>query len=361
MKHLYLTVVYFCTAFFVLGCSATKEYALSALEPAKVGLSTTITKIGIINENAASEKSAYKTRMEQLLSAKNRQLEKVGIEAAIVGLFNELQKDQRFDTIQLILTEVNESKGLGDTIDAIAWSAIRDICETHGVDAIFSLAYYETDTQVSLKKKAVEEQNMLRQMVKVSGLEITLETLIENGWRIYDPYNQKVIDEIVFNEQITATGQGSNPLYALENIEDRRETVSEQSTQAGSLYGRRLLPQEKEVMRDYYVRGSNKLVEAKKLTIEGHLEAAADLWKMETTHENDNIKAKACFNMAFYQETQGRYTSALDWAEKAYAHIPNKRAFAYLKTLENRIDQSKIVQEQLQRSRLSASVELDSN
>jgi uncharacterized protein DUF6340 len=362
-KHIraihYLPIAFIGFTLFLNSCSATKEYALNALEPATVDLSTTITKIGIINESTASEKSAYKTRMEQLLSAKNQQLEKEGIEAAIIGLFNELQKDQRFDTIQLIPTEVNESKGLGDTVDAIAWLAIREICDTHGVDAIFSLAYYETDTQVSFKKKVVKEQNMLRQMIKISGHEITLETLIENGWRIYDPYNQKVIDEIVFNEQVTATGQGSNPLYALEDIGDRRETVLEQSTQAGSLYGRRLLPQEKEVVRDYYVRGSNKLVEAKKLVIEGHLEVAADLWKVETTHENDNIKAKACFNMAFYQETQGRYTSALDWAEKAYDHAPSKRAFAYLKILENRIDQSKIVQEQLQRSRLSASVELD--
>jgi hypothetical protein len=362
-KHIrsinYLPVAFIGFTLFLNSCSATKEYALSALEPATIDLSTTITKIGIINESTASEKSAYNTRMEQLLSAKNRQLEKDGIEAAIVGLFNELQKDQRFDTIQLIPTEVNESRGLGDTVETIAWSVIKEICDSHGVDAIFSLAHYEADTQVSVKKKTVKEHNMLRQMEKVQGHEITLETLIENGWRIYDPYHQKVIDEIVFNEKITTTGQGSNTLYALEDIGDRRETVLEQSTQAGSLYGRRLLPQEKKVVRDYYVRGSNKLVKAKKLVVVGRLEPAADLWKVETTNENNNIKAKACFNMAFYQETQGRYTSALDWAEKAYAHVPNKMAFAYIKTLEDRMVQNKIIQQQLQRSQLSASMELE--
>lgn len=243
-KYPYLIVVLIVLASTLTSCSITKDYTLSALEPASVDLASTITKIGIINESNTSQKSEYHTRFEQILSAKDHQLEKDGIDAAISGLFDELVKDQRFDTVQLIHTELNNSRGLSETADAISWDAIKEICDAHGVDAIFSLAYYEADTQVSVKKKKIEEQNMLRQYVKVEGHEITLETLIANGWRIYDSYNQKVIDELVFNDQITSTGTGTNEMDALYDISDRREAVLDQSKHSGSSYGLRLLPQE---------------------------------------------------------------------------------------------------------------------
>ena len=339
-------------------CSATKQHTLSALEPASVDLATTITKIGIINESSTSRQSEYNTRIEQILSSKDHQLEKDGIEAAISGLFDELVKDQRFDTVQVIHTEVNNSQGLGEMADIISWQAIKAICDAHNVDAIFSLAYYEADTQISVKKKKIQEQNMLRQYVKVNGHEITLETLIENGWRIYDPYNQQVIDELVFNDQITSTGTGANEMDALYDISDRREAVLDQSKHTGSSYGSRLVPQEQDVIRDYYVRGSEKFITAKKKAAEGDWLAASALWEEEVAHENARIKAKACYNMAFYNEMKGNYQTALEWIEKAVEHDNNKANLTYKKALQKRITDSKLALQQLERSNLSASLEL---
>lgn len=358
-KYTYYFAVLLGLLLSLVSCSATKQHTLSALEPASVDLASTITKIGVINESSASAKSDYKTRIEQILSAKDEQLQKDGIDAAISGLFDELTKDQRFDTVHLIHTKVNNSRGLGDTVDNISWDVVKEICDANNVDAIFSLAYYEADTQISVKKKKIAEQNMLRQYVKVAGHEITLETLIENGWRIYDPYNQLVIDELVFNEQITSTGTGTNEMDALYDISDRREAVLDQSKLAGTSYGLRLLPQEQDVVREYFVKGSDKLIEAKKLASEENWEGAANLWEEEVTNENAKIKAKACYNMAFYNEMNGKYQAALDWAEKATGHDSNKVTMSYKEVLEKRITDSKLALEQLERSNLSASLELE--
>ena len=339
-------------------CSATKQHTLSALEPASVDLATNITKIGIINESTASRRSEFKTRLEQMLSQRDHNLEKEGISAAITGLFEELQKDQRFDAIQLIADVKISGEGLV-TSENIPWQTIKEICDTHKVDAIFSLAYYEADTQLSLKKTAVKEQNMMRQMVKVPGHEVTLETLIENGWRIYDPYHQTVLDELVFNEQITSSAQGTNPVYALNAITDRRDAVLEQSMQAGSSYGKRLLPQEKELVREYYIRGTEKFMEAKRLAAEGNWEAAAVLWEQETAHTTIKIQAKACYNMAFYNEMNDNLEGAMEWAQKASDLDENTAATAYLLALKERMAQNKIITQQLQRSQLSASLEME--
>ena len=253
---------------------------------------------------------------------------------------------------------VNNGKGLGDLTDNITWSIIKEICDTHKVDAIFSLAYYEADTQVSLKKKAMEEQNMLRQNVKIQGHEITLETLIENGWRIYDPYSQKVIDEIVFNDQITFTGTGTNPLYALEDISDRREAVLEQSKHSGSNYGLRLLPQERDLQRNYYVRGSDKFIKAKILAEVVDWKGAAAIWEAELANENLKIKSKASYNMAFYNEINGNLEVAMDWATIAYSYDENKTTLDYLDALKDRIVEYRIVEEQLEHSAISSYIGL---
>lgn len=354
----YVYVAIFGVLALATSCSATKQHTLSTLEPASVDLATNITKIGIINESTASTKNEFKNRLEQILSQRDQNLEKEGTSAAITGLFEELQKDQRFDAIKLIADVKLPVEGLV-TSENIPWQTIKEICDTHKVDAVFSLAYYEADTQLSLKKTAVEEQNMMRQMVKVPGHEVTLETLIENGWRIYDPYHQTVLDELVFNEQITSTAQGTNPMYALNAITDRRDAVLEQSMQAGSSYGKRLLPQEGELVRDYYVRGTEKFTEAKHLAAEGNWQAAAALWEQETTHTTTKIQAKACYNMAFYNEMKGNLEGAIEWAQKAIDLAENTAATTYLLALKERLVQNKIVTEQLQRSHLSASVEMD--
>jgi len=358
-KHPYSIAVLLGLLLVLASCSATKEYTISAMEPASVDLATTITKIGIINESNTAQRSEYHTRIEQILSARDHQLEQDGIDAAISGLFDELVKDQRFDTVQLIQTEVNNSKGLGNTAETISWDAIKEICDANGVDAIFSLAYYEADTQVSVKKKTIKEQNMLRQYEKVQGHEITLETLIENGWRIYDPYNQQVIDELVFNDQITSTGTGTNEVDALYDISDRREAVLDQSKNSGSSYGLRLLPQEQDVLRDYMVRGSQKLVEAKKLAAEDNWQAAVALWEQEVANENPKIKAKACYNMAFHSEMNGKYEEAMEWILKANTYDENKYTLTYIDVLKNRIAQNIIVEEQLQRSEIASSIGLN--
>ena len=341
--------------FLLVGCSATRKHMLTTLEPAKVELDAGITRIGIVNEHNTSGESVYRNRLEALLAQRDGRLEEDGINAAITGLFEELQKDKRFESVTIIHTESLKDE-MGKT-QKIPWEAITGICRANNVDVLFSLSFYEAETELSVKQKMIEEQNMLRETVRLRGHEITLETLIENGWRIYEPHNRRVVDEIVLNQQMTEKGQGSNPLYALDAIGDHRHAVLVESSQAGGLYGKRLLPKEQEVARDYYTKGSKSLSEARKMALKGDFEGASTLWKKETVHKRAKIRARACYNMAFYEETQGRFALALSWAEKALDIASNKKMLDYAKTLEERIDQEKIVLHQLQRSRLSASVQ----
>jgi len=107
------------------------------------------------------------------------------------------------------------------------------------------------------------------------------------------------------------------------------------------------------------VRGSEKLVAAKKLAAENNWQAAAILWEEEVVNENPKIKAKACYNMAFYNEMNGKFEEAMEWVVMAYAHDENKYALTYMDVLRERIARNKIVEEQLQRSEITASIGLN--
>ncbi len=63
--------------------------------------------------------------------------------------------------------------------------------------------------------------------------------------------------------------------------------------------------------------------------------------------------------MAFYNEMKGDYKMAMEYAEKAANLEESKKTTRYVNALKERIAQNKIVQEQLERSHLSALLGLD--
>lgn len=328
-------------------CNSTKQLGIRTMEPATVDLSKTIKRIGIINSSIPAERAEYKDRLDQILSVEDRELAKKGTDAAINGLFDELTKDQRFEEI-LLLEDVPEvMKGMEQTPSAATWSTIETLCRKHGVDAIFSLAYYDTDTKISLKKTKMEQRNLMRERVEVKAHEITLETLIENGWRIYDPGHKEVIDEFTFNDLITASAKGISPMGALRAITDRKDSVLQKSMTTGSAYGSRLHPSEQIIYRDYYVSGTDNFAAAEKLTLAEDYQGAVALWEKEVENPNAKIRAKACHNIAVIHEFNGALDLAMEWVTKALTHHDNKRTAGYLKLLQHRISQQEVIREQL--------------
>lgn len=346
------------TAFVVLlcltACSSTRQLGVTTLEPASVELAHNIKRIGIINSSLPSEREEYKDRLDQILSSEDQELARQGTDAAINGLFDELAKDKRFDEI-LLLEDVPEViKGIDKTPTEQSWQTIESLCEKHQVDAIFSLAYYDTDTKMSLKKTKMEQRDLMREKVEVKAHEITLETLIENGWRIYDPQHKEIIDEFTFNDQITSSAKGISPMRALRSIRDRKDSVLHKSMNAGSTYGSRLQPSKQLIYRDYYTNGSENLLEADKLAQQEDYKGATALWKQDIEHSSSKIRARACHNLAVIEEFSGDLETALDWASKSYDQAKSKIAQDYIEELKLRIAQKETIAQQLAYNQLSA-------
>ncbi len=330
-----------------MGCGATQQLVLNTMEPSPVAISDNIKKIGIIDRTAYVDSAKGINKIDYILAAEEKWLTENGTNAAITGLFDELLKDKRFEEVKLLENVPDEMIGMGADPNAIAWSTIKSLCESNDVDAVFSLAFYDTDTKVSLKKTKMERADMVRELKEVAAQEITLETLIENGWRIYDPNNQKLIDEIVFNDQIISKGKGVNPVLAYRAIGDRKETMLEKSRTRGSNYGQRLLPFKNPVSRDYFVKGSENLVLAAKKTDAGAWQEAISIWETETENTDLKVRSRAFHNLAVANERENHLEKALTWATKAYETQNSELYLDYINTLKKRIEKQPLLEEQL--------------
>ena len=330
-----------------ISCSATRDLEIAAIEPAAIDLQKDISSIGIVNTSSPEQEEAVTDALERRITKEDMKLSTEGQFAAISGLQEALRQDGRFDTIVFIEQTPQVLIGLGTEPQQIAWQSIKRICDTHSLDAVFALASYDTETHVKIRKKSYLALDLIRVKNKVKGHEITVETLIENGWRIYEPGSQTVLDEFVFKGAFVSTGQGQTPARALENLGSRYEDFVAQGHEDGSNYGARLRPMKRKLIRQLYIKGSPNLEEAQYFIENQEWENAVFVWQKDIAGSKSKPKSRACHNMAVWQEYQGQINTAMTWAQQADEAHSTKSSKAYLAALAQRQQAESIVQQQL--------------
>ncbi|MBT8204951.1 MAG: hypothetical protein KJO20_06210 [Eudoraea sp.] len=331
----------------LLGCNTAKQIAIAVVEPAPVSLDRTIKRIGVVNMHLTDNTQKSKTGMDLLISRDDDFLKEKGTDAAIEGLFKNLNQDPRFDAVVLLQAESAIVRDQEGRPDETSWKMIQALCERHNLDAIFALAYYHADTEITLKKSKIHQRDLMRLEVDKKGHELTLETLIENGWRIYDPFQKEVLDEFTFKEQLTARARGSSPLRAYHAIGSRQDSLVLKSRITGEAYGSRLRPYKSTIYRSYHAAGTDNFISAKERVEEKDWEGAVSLWKKELSNDKVKFRAMACHNLAVVHEAMENLEEALVWALKSDEYLSSKTSRLYIDELEDRISQNHLVNEQL--------------
>lgn len=349
MKNHTKIFVYLSTAILVAACSATNRMTMGATNPAKVYLSPEITRVGIINRSTPSQNNNALDKIDQILSAEGLNLDKKGAEAAIASLAAELSVIKNFEEIKLI-QDIDEVKsGLAVLPATLSWEIIEKLCAENNVDVIFSLAFYDTDTKTSFKVTTMPIENNLGVKVSVPAQEVALNTLVTCGWRLYDPQTKLVIDEYMYNKNMLFTGQGINPIKAVEAVKRRNETVQEYSQNVGIAYATRYIPNNVRISRDYYINGTANFKIAQRRALTGDWNGAADLWKQELKSTDTKVLGRAYYNMAISSEINGDLDQAISYASIAYSDYKNKLALEYVNILKYRQQQNQILEQQLSR------------
>jgi hypothetical protein len=333
---------------FFTSCSSTNLLTLSVNEPAPVYIPSSIKTIGIINRSLASEKNKNIDKIDKILSVEGKNLDKDGANKSVDGLFDELINSKMFAEIKIINDTQLNNPGLGIFPSTLSWKTVEQISVENNVDAIFSLSFYDTDANIDYKFVPVEIDGPLGLKIPAAEHHSTISTFIKTGWRIYDSNNRHILDEFVINERVVSTGSGLNPVKAANAIIGRKESVIQVSKTIGQTYALRIFPFRIRVSRDYFVRGTENFIIAKRRAQTGNWDSAAELWNIEVSNPNGKIAGRACYNMAIINEINGDLDSAVSWASKSYTDYNNKTALRYLNILNHRIEKNRQLEQAIQ-------------
>lgn len=329
----------------MIGCGSKKSLKTEVIKPPIVTLDASVKKIGILNRSIPSDENSGLDQVDKILSLEGKKLDKEGAEQAIIALKNELLQNPRFTDVVILPVKLDQNPGGGVFPSSLDWNQIEDLCKKNNVDAIFTLAIYDTDAKATYNVENTKIEGPLG--IEIPAIEhiVNIDTRIKTGWRIYDPIRKRVCDQLSVNRKTISKGKGINPIKAIEAATNRKQSVLQISQKIGSDYALRLLPYKDQVYRDYYVKATPNFEIAKRKVETGQWDGAAALWEKETSNPDPEIAGQACFNMAFYNEIKGDYTKAIEWATKAYTDYENKNALRYIDDLKKRIENQKIVDE----------------
>ncbi|MBE9511816.1 MAG: hypothetical protein IMY71_13155 [Bacteroidetes bacterium] len=329
-------------------CSSKNLLTISVTEPAPVYIPSNIKTIGIVDRSLPLGENEKMDKLDKILSAEGKNLDKDGAHESVTGLFDELINSNKFSEVKIIDSVDVRSPGLGVFPSALSWKTTERICYENNVDAIFVLSFYDTDAKIDYKTVPIEIDGPLG--IKIPAIEhhATIATLIKTGWRIYDPVNKFILDEYLVNENLVLTGAGINPVRAIEAIMGRKEAVLQVSNNIGHNYALRILPYRIRVSRHYYVRGTNNFKIAKRRARTGNWDGAAELWDKEVSNTKIKVAGRACYNMAIINEINGDLNAAIEWTSKSYTDYKNKMALRYLNMLKYRIERNKQLQQQME-------------
>lgn len=315
--------------------SCKQRVYLTVYEPAAVYLENEYKAAGVINRSYSSGAGKVLETLDNALTLEGN-LDHEGSKAAVTGLFDQLTTNQRFEKIMLLDSMTVDNGGIDVFPAPLPWADVERICSENGLDVLFVLEVFDTDTKIDYSTQTVNQQTPLGNVPLLQHTAV-MTCKIKTGWRIYDPKNKWIRDEFWLQDRIQSRGSGINPVKAASTLMKRGQAVRQISTQVGRFYAGRVENQRFRVWRNYFKSGSRKLRMARRRSEVGDWDGAAELWQEETKSSKRKVAGRACHNMAIYAEINGDLYGALEWAQKAFGDYGCREARDYANILRRRI------------------------
>lgn len=340
--------LFFLFSISLLSCSSTNLMTLRVTEPAPIYLESKGKTVGIINRTEPSKDTKTLDEIDKILSLEGKKIDAEASQRIISGLQTELIRNNGFKEVKIVEDSSVKNSGLDIFPAALSWETITKMAQQNNIDYLLELSFLDTDTKVDYKTTTSQASAIGGLKIPIIEHQATVNTIIKNGWRIYDTQNKIIVDESVLHKGVTSVGRGINPARAIEAIVGRKESVLDLSYKNGQEYAFKTLPYNIRVSRDYYVKGTLNFEIAKRKAQSGNWDGAAELWAKEVNNTNPKIAGRACYNMAISSEINGNIEKAIEWAAKSYSDYGDKLALRYINVLKNRAHKNNILNNQKQ-------------
>ncbi len=322
----------------------TNQLSLSVLSPSPVTISNEVKKVGVVNRSIPGDENKAVNALHQLLSAESISMIKEGSAEGVRGLKDALLENKRFDYVTIPDTVNLRSTAVGVFPAPLSWDRVEKICLLNNVQALFVLEMFHTELKINPAAVTGAVTNSDNPLQVVNELQqVSINTVVQMGWRIYDPRIKRILDEFTLVKNLNFNANG-NPLIAADRLLQRKEYVKQTANRGGRAYSNRIIQYWVRVHRDYFVKGGSVNFKiAKRKALVGNWNGAAELWQKEVNNPKRKAAGRACFNMAIINEINGNLDEAIMWAQKSFEDYGVGLAREYVRVLKKRKTQENLV------------------
>jgi len=173
----------------------------------------------------------------------------------------------------------------------------------------------------------IQKSSDLIEMTKADALIFLDLFQFENG--VYSFFDGTFRTRAVLSWTITYRGNTSSPtiynqidtlFFSKSQFKDiqrknrhSQQIYKEASNHLGKCFGTKIIPSWIPVERIYYQSKNPEMLKAEKFAISKDWLKAGEIWNRQTKNKNEEIAAKACYNMALACEMEGKYDLAIEW------------------------------------------------
>jgi len=329
------------------GCM--KSTMLTVLQPAQFKVPDHITKVAVVDRSKPS--SGWLNVLEGLFSGEAIGQDRESRAEAVRGLTDALHRTPRFRVISTGI-EMEGTEAGGSLPTPLPWAEVERICADYSADAVVAIESFDSDNNQSARRRETKQKNKDGSTTTKVDYVSDMRTGVRLGWRFYDPRGKVIFDEVVTDEYLQNSGQGSTERAALSNLPSQVSVTRKVSFIVGQEYGMRIAPVYIQVKREYYHKAKgfqDEMNQAYRFAESGNWDRAAEIWKKTEATAGENTKAagRAAYNMAVMAEVKGNLEVALQWAETAWTKYGNSKARSYIEVLRRRQYDAQRVEQQM--------------
>ncbi|MBC7694207.1 MAG: hypothetical protein H7141_02045 [Burkholderiales bacterium] len=319
----------------------TSQLYINATDPAPVVISDSIKKVGVVSRTNYSLNYSPSVIFRQELSEELLKLTQESSAESVKGLTDALLENRRFEIIRPFTDTILKAPDPGLFSSPLSWTLVDSICKTQDVDLLFVLEEFSSDLRVVPLNVPPPGINPIVDLLNTAmQARVNIITTVRNGWRIYDPSHQLILDEFPMMDELIVTAGWVNIVNLQEAMLTRKDAIKKSSYKMAHSYAYRTIPRTRTLTREYYVRGTDNFKMATRKVKTGNWSGAGELWLMETKSSKKMIAGRAAYNMAILSEINGDIENAISWAKKAYEDYNNNLALIYVSILKKRLEQN---------------------
>lgn len=314
-----------------ISCSSVREMQVNVAKPTLVKLPADVKKIVIVDKTEGN----FLTAIEGVLSGEMIGIDKTLSQECITGLTNPFLKNSDIQItkyVQRLKSENKTSTGFGTVMN---WNEVKQIANQNNADALLVLEYFDTDFTIRNSTSPNNVGTVLFQGFAKAKV----------GIRIYLPKTESLFYENSFTYSKNYGETATNKQILLGKLLFGTDALKYISYELGNFVGKRFVTYRTWEDRVIMKGKSDATKKAERQIIaQDYTNAIVTLQDAFKIEQKISIKSEIAHNLGYCYEIEGDLELSKKWLTESFTISGNKKTQKYLDIINNRIRESKMIE-----------------